>query len=178
MVAYVSHPLPQPTDLAPRFRPPRAEDGAEIWRLIEASGALDTNSLYCNLLQCTDFADTCTVVEDERVIGWMSAYIPPSRPDTLFVWQVCTAPAARGMGLARRMIREVLARPACSDVRQVECTITRANAPSWGLFRALARDLDAPLQSSLRFARDTHLDGRHDSEMRVAIGPINTGDTL
>lgn len=162
---------------SPTFRPPSAEDGPAIWRMIEGSGALDTNSLYCNLLQCTDFAGTCVLVEQGGApLGWMSAYVPPTRPDTLFVWQVCTAPEARGQGLARRMIRSVLARPACRDLRHVECTITRANAPSWGLFRSLARDLCAPIQSELHFSRETHLGGRHDSEMRVTIGPFQTGD--
>lgn len=160
------------------FRPPRAEDGPAIWRMIEASGALDTNSLYCNLLQCTDFAGTCVLAERAGVpLGWMSAYVPPARPDTLFVWQVCTAPEARGQGLARRMIGSVLARPDCRDLRHLECTITRANAPSWGLFRSLARQLRAPIASELHFSRETHLGGRHDSEMRVTIGPFQTGDT-
>jgi L-2,4-diaminobutyric acid acetyltransferase len=47
----------------PQIRVPQPGDGPRIWRLIKAAGALDTNSLYCNLLQCSHFAETCAVAE-------------------------------------------------------------------------------------------------------------------
>ncbi|MEO7170661.1 MAG: hypothetical protein ABIY39_09830, partial [Sphingomonas sp.] len=71
-----------------KFRLPRAGDGPRIAALIAASPPLDTNSTYCNLLQCSDFADTCIVAErGDAIVGWISAYRPPSAPDRLFVWQ-------------------------------------------------------------------------------------------
>src|SRR5690554_2044835 len=94
------------------IRAPRSSDGPRVWRLITATGALDNNSLYANLLQCTHFAATCALAEmDGEIVGWMSAYAPPRQPDTLFVWQICVAEAARGQGLAQKLIAAVLARP-------------------------------------------------------------------
>ncbi|MGV8988321.1 MAG: diaminobutyrate acetyltransferase [Cypionkella sp.] len=157
------------------IRAPQPEDGPQIWRLIEAAGALDSNSLYCNLLQCTHFAETCAVAEmDGEVVGWMSGYVPPAQPDTLFVWQVCVAEAARGCGLGQRLITSVLARPKAAKLRHVDCTITKTNAASWALFRKVARALDADLKSEPHFLRETHLDGEHESEIRVTIGPFET----
>ena len=71
------------------LREPSAEDGPAVSALIAASPPLDGNSAYCNLLQCSDFAGTCVVAEREgRLLGWISAYRPPSHRDRIFVWQV------------------------------------------------------------------------------------------
>lgn len=159
------------------IRAPRPEDGPQIWRLINAVAALDTNSLYCNLLQCTHFAETCALAEIEgELVGWMSGYTPPALPDTLFVWQVCVAGSARRQGLGQRLIASVLARPGNAGLRHVECTITKTNAASWSLFRKVARRLDADLSSRPHFLRDTHLDGQHESEICVTIGPFDASD--
>ncbi|WP_338722057.1 diaminobutyrate acetyltransferase [Devosia sp. XK-2] len=158
------------------IRAPRGTDGAAIWALIRAQPSLDDNSLYCNLLQATHFAPTCALAEqDDKVVGWVSAYIPPEQPDTLFVWQVCVDRAARGQGLGRRLIADVLSRPACRHVSMLECTITDDNEPSWSLFRSIARRLGAQLQQAEHFLRDAHFAGQHDSEFAVRIGPFDPG---
>lgn len=157
-----------------RFRAPRSSDGSEIYRLIEDAGVLDTNSLYCNLLQCSHFASTCALAElDGEIVGWMSGYIPPGQPDTLFVWQVCVDSAARGRGVAQRLITSVLERSSCAKVRRVECTITKSNTASWSLFQGVADALDTELTSQQHFLRDVHLDGQSESEIRVTIGPYS-----
>ena len=100
------------------IRPPRASDGAAVWRLIRDAEALDDNSLYCNLLQCSHLSATCAVAEMQgEVVGWMSGYVPPDKPETLFVWQICVGEQARGRGLAKRLVADVLGRPECEDVR-------------------------------------------------------------
>lgn len=157
-----------------RIRAPHATDGAAIWSLIQAQPALDDNSLYCNLLQATHFGTTCALAElNGGVVAWVSGYIPPEQADTLFVWQVCVDPDAQGHGLGRRLIADVLARPACRDVTMLECTITDDNEPSWALFRSIARRLDAQLTQADHFARDDHFEGQHDSEFAVRIGPFD-----
>ena len=156
-----------------QLRAPHATDGSRVWDLIQATPALDANSLYANLLQCSDFADTCALAErDGELVGWMSGYRPPNQPDTLFVWQICVSEAARGQGLGKRLVAEVLSRPANQSIRQVRCTITESNAASWALFGTIARAFDAPLQRAEHFTRDAHFAGRHDSEFAVTIGPI------
>jgi L-2,4-diaminobutyric acid acetyltransferase len=155
-----------------RLRAPISSDGSEIYRLIEDAGVLDTNSLYCNLLQCSHFASTCALAElDGKVVGWVSGYIPPEQTDTLFVWQVCVDIAARGRGVAQRLITSVLERSSCAKVRRVECTITKSNNASWSLFQSVADALDTELTSQQHFLRDLHLDGQSESEIRVTIGP-------
>lgn len=157
-----------------RLRAPLGTDGPRVWALIAATPALDGNSLYANLLQCSDFSATCALAEtDGELVGWMSGYIPPKQPDTLFVWQICVSDAARGRGLAGQLIGEVLARPDNAHIRHIACTITQDNAASWALFTAVARKLDAPLQRAERFDRATHFAGQHASELGVTIGPIH-----
>jgi L-2,4-diaminobutyric acid acetyltransferase len=96
----------------------------------------------------------------------------PARPDTLFIWQVAVGAAARGQGLALRMLQHLLERPACRAVRFMETSITPDNAASWGLFRKLADARDAPLADSAWFDRERHFGGAHDSEQLVRIGPF------
>lgn len=155
------------------IRTPRSTDGAKVWALIGDTASLDDNSLYCNLLQATHFASTCAIAEqDDKVVGWVSGYIPPEEPDTYFVWQVCVSDAARGQGLGRRLIGNVLVRPACRSVTTLKCTITHDNEPSWGLFTAIARKLDAQMRQVEMFDRNAHFEDRHDSEYAVSIGPF------
>ncbi|OYW87818.1 MAG: diaminobutyrate acetyltransferase, partial [Sphingobium sp. 32-64-5] len=79
--------------------------------MIAACPPLDGNSAYCNLLQCTDFADFCILAErDGQPVGWVSGYRPLSAQENFFVWQVAVAAEARGQGLAGRMIEALLAR--------------------------------------------------------------------
>ncbi|WP_226876487.1 diaminobutyrate acetyltransferase [Microbulbifer hainanensis] len=155
------------------LRTPVSEDGADVYRLISRCPPLDENSIYCNLLQASHFAGTSVAAEvDGSLAGFVSGYLVPERPDTLFVWQVAVDEAGRGQGLAGRMIREILSREACAEVRYVETTITPDNAASWALFRGLARKLEADCAESVMFDRERHFKGRHDSEMLLRIGPF------
>ncbi|WP_323845610.1 diaminobutyrate acetyltransferase [Microbulbifer magnicolonia] len=155
------------------LRRPVSEDGAAVHRLISRCPPLDENSIYCNLLQASHFSDTSVAAEvDGELAGFVSGYLMPQRPDTLFIWQVAVASEARGIGLAGRMIREILRRPACVQVRHLETTITPDNTASWALFRGLARKLGAGCVDSVMFDRERHFRGRHDSEMLLRIGPF------
>lgn len=157
----------------PEIRTPMATDGAAVWKLIEATDSLDKNSLYCNLLQCSHFAQTSAIAEqDGLVVGWLSGYVPPDQADTLFVWQVCVGSQARGLGLAKRLIGAVLARPSAQNIKFLECTITADNTASWGLFGSVARSLAAQLRQAEHFLHDVHFGGGHDSELAVSIGPF------
>lgn len=156
-----------------KLRKPDAEDGPRVTALVAASPPLDTNSAYCNLLQCTDFRDTCVIAErDGEVLGWISAYRPPSAAHRIFIWQVAISADARGMGLAIRMLQELLARPSARGATEIVTTITDNNDASWGLFRSLARRLGAQLTRSPRFDRETHFAGRHDTEWEARIAPL------
>lgn len=157
-----------------RFRNPTADDGSRVWELIAECPPLDQNSIYCNCLQCSHFADTCMLAErDGAAVGWVSGYRPPTRPGTLFIWQVAVHPNARGEGLGKELIGALLASDACAGVRRIETTITTANDPSWALFKATAQRLRAPLRREPWFDRDAHFDGRQATEHLVRIGPFD-----
>ena len=67
-----------PDTCQPRFREPVAEDGAAIWELVRRCEPLDQNSVYCNLIQASQFAGTCVVAEiDGRIAGWISGHMIP-----------------------------------------------------------------------------------------------------
>ncbi len=152
------------------FRQPVKEDGSEVWKLVAACPPLDQNSMYMNVVQCDHFAETCIIAErDGQMLGWISGHIPPESPQTLFVWQVAVHADARGLGLGKQMLRELLTRDTCGNVRQMETTITRSNAASWGLFRSFARDLGGELTDAPHYEREAHLDGQHATEHLVTI---------
>ena len=155
---------------APILRKPESTDGAAVWSLIKDCEPLDTNSMYCNLLQCDHFADTCVLAErGGDIVGWISAYLLPDDPETLFVWQVAVSERARGQGLAQKMLKELLERDACSEVQQLKTTITKDNEASWALFSRFAAREGADLDSEAHFKRDEHFDGRHATEHMVTI---------
>ena len=160
------------------LRLPKAEDAANLHRLIAECPPLDPNSLYCNLLHCTHFSATAIAAVrhdsqgQEHLVGFISGYIPPGQPDTLFVWQVAIAQEARGQRLAARMLDAILERPVCAAVRYIDTTITPGNQASWGLFESWARQHDAPTSSTLHFERDRHFAGHHDDEHLMRIGPF------
>lgn len=155
------------------FRMPVAQDGPAITALIAACPPLDGNSSYCNLLQCTHFADSCLVAErDGRIVGWVSGYRLPADPSRLFIWQVAVAAQARGAKLAQRMIAALLERPSVAGVTHLITTITPDNAASWALFRGIAARLSTDLTKTPLFERNAHFVGAHETEWQATIGPF------
>lgn len=155
------------------LRKPVSEDGASVFKLVGECPPLDPNSMYCNLLQCSHFAATSVAaVSGEELVGFVSGYLLPERPETLFIWQVAVGQQARGVGLATKMVKHILDRPECATVTHIETTITEPNKASWALFRSLARRLNSDLNSEVMFDRERHFANAHDSEMLVRVGPI------
>lgn len=160
------------------LRQPIATDGPAATALIAACPPLDTNSAYCNLLQCTHFAEACIVAErDGAVVGWVSGYRVPSAPEQFFVWQVAVAQQARGLGLAQRMIGDLLARPSARGVTHLTTTVTPDNAASWALFEGLARRWGCKLSKAPHFEREAHFAGAHATEWQAMIGPLPAAPT-
>lgn len=108
----------------------------------------------------------------DTVVGFISGYRIPSRPEVLFVWQVVVSSQARGQGLAGRMLQAQLESDACEGVRFMETTITKDNAASRALFKKFADKHGAALEESSFFDQDIHFQGKHDSEFLIRIGPF------
>ncbi len=153
------------------LRPPAIEDGPAIHSLISRCPPLDLNSPYAYLLLCRHFPETCVVAAGEGGIdGFVSAYIPPAQPDTLFIWQVAVDARRRGQGLGLRMLQSLLERPALKHVAFIEATVGPGNQASRAMFAAWARRLDAPLNESPLFAASLFGAG-HEEECLLRLGP-------
>jgi len=156
-----------------KLRRPVVGDGVALHTLINTCPPLDENSIYCNLLQCTHFAATSVVAESgQELVAAVSGYLIPGRQNTLFIWQVAVSEAARGQGLGRRMLCEILARPGCSGVTHMETTVTASNEASRAMFKGFARREAAALEMTEMFEQSTHFDGRKPTEVLLRIGPL------
>lgn len=166
----MQHPRDIVRSSLPSLRQPTAEDGAAIWELVRSCKPLDENSMYCNTIQCDHFAETCVVAEmNGEVVGWISAYVMPNAPDTLFVWQVAVSEKARGMGLGVLMLQSITNRPACEDVMRLQTTITSENDASWALFRKFGRLQHSKLDVQPYYTQSLHFQNRHKTENLVTI---------
>lgn len=149
---------------------------------------LDTNSCYLYLLLCHHFSHTCVVAQQgNRVVGFVSAYLPPGEAIStgssttppqgeaggLFIWQVAVHPDVRGQGLATRMLLSLLERDVCRSVRFLETTISPSNQASQRLFEAFAQRLGVSCERSELFAPALFGGQHHEAETLFRIGPID-----
>lgn len=162
----------RPTDTY-SFRKPLKDDGADVWELIKNTGVLDLNSSYSYLMWCEFFADTSIVIEHkENIVGFVSGFIQPSAPDTLFIWQVVVDEAERGKGLATRMLLQLVKRFTDGGLQYLEATVTPSNIPSQQLFRGLAEKLNTRCTVSECFSTDDFPEDEHEAEMIYRVGPF------
>ncbi len=157
------------------LRPPNKSDGLAIHRLIAQCPPLDTNSSYCNFVQIEHFRETCVVAEKNgNIVGFLSGHIIPTRPDTLFVWQVAIAESVRGEGLALSLLRHLLSRESLHSIQYLETSITKSNKSSWALFNKLDRLHQDAGQVSIFLDHRTHFDGTKETEhlFRIPILPL------
>ncbi|HEX5659944.1 MAG TPA: diaminobutyrate acetyltransferase [Polyangiales bacterium] len=129
---------------APLLRTPVLRDAARISELASRLHELDRYAGYLYLLLCDHFRESCAIAEDGgELVGFVTGYRKPAQPDTLFIWQVGTAPSARGRGVAGALLEQVLRQQ--PDVRYLETTVTADNQASRRLFAGLARRHGVPL---------------------------------
>lgn len=134
------------------IRTPSLADGADLWRIAKGTGVLDVNTPYAYLLWTRDFAETSVVATvDGEAAGFISGYLKPTDPSTLFIWQVAVDSRFRGRRLASRMLAQVVAN---SGAGRLETTITSDNAASIALFTGLARDHGTEITKQDLFTED------------------------
>lgn len=152
------------------LRSPRVADGADMWHLTRATGVLDVNSSYHYLLWCRDFADTSVVAADQdgNMMGFVTGFFRPQQPVTLLIWQVAVDSAARGQGLASRMLDYLVE---ITGAQRLETTVTDDNAASKRLFASLAERHEASHEIEPLFTSAMYPDG-HDTEYLHRIGPF------
>ncbi len=155
------------------FRNPKTRDGKYFWEIAKASKVLDVNSPYHYLIMCRHFGKTCIVAEKQgRVIGFVTAYIPPDSPDSLFVWQVAVDEKERGQGLGVQMLINAFKNSKALNIKNLNATITPSNQASINLFTAVARELNSPFEFEKEFFSATNFgQNNHEPEMLFHIGP-------
>ena len=124
-----------------QFRHPQLADGLALYELVKACPPLDLNSSYLYFLQASHFAETCLLAEQNgEIVGFVSAYLRPDSAQDLFIWQVAVASQARGKGLGRQLVSQLIATQITKGqpLKSVSCTISPSNLASQGLFKSLA----------------------------------------
>lgn len=158
----------------PLIRQAVIADAPRIWRFVLDSQSLDQNSNYAYLMQCRNFAATTMVAElGQELMGFVLAHILPEQPNTVFVWQIAVSKSARGQGLAKQLVQQLLAQPACENVSFLEATVTESNTASQRLFLGIARTFDAPCVRELCFSKALFPEATHEGEELFRIGPID-----
>ena len=160
------------------FREPQLDDGAAIWSLIQDIELLDLNSSYCYLMLTSYFRETCVVAESgQRLSGFVSGFIPPDKPQTLFIWQVAVEQQSRGKGVGTKMLQTLLARDVCSSVKYLETTVSPNNAASRAMFLRIADALRTEMKPVGEFPSTLFPHG-HETEQLLQIGPFSTRDAI
>lgn len=144
-----------------------------MFRIVEESKVLDVNSSYSYLMWSKYFNETSIVAESEdKVIGFVSGFIQPTSLDTLFVWQVAVDPDFRGLGLATKLIEQLLEQLRDDDVKYLEATVTPSNVPSSNLFKGIAEKQKTECTISECFSEDQFPDPSHEAELTYRVGPF------
>ncbi len=161
-------------DTTVTLRPPQASDGKKIWQLVQDIRILDLNSPYAYFLLGEHFADTCVVAErDDEIVGFVSAYLDPKEPASLFVWQIGVAASMRRQGLALQLLLALLQRDACRNITSIRTTITPSNQPSRALFNTLAQTVNGELtEQPDYFKAEWFPADSHEPESLFTIQPV------
>lgn len=111
--------------------------------------------------------------DDGTVSGFITGYVRPDDPRTLFVWQVAVDAACRGRGLAGRMLGHLGGLLPDLGCGYVEATVTPDNIASSRLFESFARSHGARLERRELFGQDVFPDEvDHEPEVLYRIGPV------
>jgi diaminobutyrate acetyltransferase len=137
------------------------------------SRTLDVNSCYHYLIMGRHFSQTSMIAESKgRAVGFVTGYIPPEKPDTLFIWQVAVDGDCRGKGIALTMLETLTRALTGRRLSYLDTTITADNKASIALFTALARKVGAPFEfNEIFFSEAQFGKSGHSAEMLFHIGP-------
>ncbi|TQF73415.1 diaminobutyrate acetyltransferase [Rhodococcus spelaei] len=170
MTPVTNSTTPNSGPVAVTFRAPEVGDAARLWEIARDSQVLDLNSSYSYLLWCRDFHDSSVVADHGgRVGGFVTGFVRPQDPRTVFVWQVAVDEELRGHGLAASMLNHLLDHLARQGVTRLETTISPDNTASQALFTALARTRYTSITRQ-RLFEPNHFPDQHESEELYIIG--------
>lgn len=155
------------------FRIPTENDGKEMFRIVKESKVLDVNSSYSYLMWSKYFNKTSIIAQyEDEVIGFVTGFLKPESPNTLFVWQVAVDEKFRGNGLATKLIMQLVSKIKKQNIQFIEATVTPSNKPSSNLFKGLAKRYETECDIFECFSEDQFPDSSHEAEYAYKIGPL------
>lgn len=155
------------------LRRPVIDDAAAMWHISDRTAIRDTNSLSHYLLMCRDFSDTSIAAYyQDGLIGFITAYLRPSSPTVLFVWQTAVDPDINAPGLATQMLNTLVDRAVMRGVSYIETSINRRNCLFRMMLRRFAHERGAQIECNLLFD-DWVLPDNHEAEVLHRIGPLH-----
>src|SRR5690625_2169501 len=145
-----------------------------MFRIVKESNTLDVNSAYSYLMWGKFFPNTSIVAESEngKIIGFVSGFLQPESPDTLFVWQVAIDVRYRGNGLATELINRLLLQLKKKNVTYLEATVSPSNIASSNLFKGIAKKHETNCTIFECFSEDQFPGSSHEAELTYRIGPL------
>ncbi len=160
------------------LRQPTLSDGLTVHQLIQNSPPLDCNSPYSYFLLCSHFSASCVVAEYRGdVVGFLSAYLRPDAPRTLFVWQVVVDTKVRQRGVALQMLENLLSRPLTPQVEWIETTVGPSNRASLALFNRFAQSRKTTINQSTFLSAEDFGGESHETELLLRIGPLTASSS-
>ncbi|MEU7033771.1 diaminobutyrate acetyltransferase [Streptomyces sp. NPDC046237] len=154
------------------FRAPVPEDGPAVWKLVENTPGLDSNSLYYYTLWFRDFTDGSLVATvDDELVGFLTGYRRPDEPDTYFVWQTAVNPRHGIPFLGVKLFQAAADRQVADGARYVEATVSAENKAIIMVLKQFAKKHSAPVETRVLFPSSLFADSHHD-EVLYRIGPL------
>lgn len=147
-------------------------DIKDVYRLLVANRPyVGLNSRYTYYLLARDFSNTCLIAEDEgKIVAFSSGYIPPSRSDTFFNWEVVVHKDYRGNGIQKSLLLHQIK---MTGVTYFESTVNPSNEFSKRNLYELAILLNTHCSESLLFNEEDFENDGHEAEYLFRIGPIS-----
>ncbi|MDY0131600.1 MAG: diaminobutyrate acetyltransferase [Desulforegulaceae bacterium] len=158
-----------------KLKKPVPSDGKLIWELVKNSKSLDLNSIYHYVLMADHFNESSIAAfKDNELAGFVTAYFPPIKHQTLFVWQVGVSKKFQGRNLGKTMITTLAKSQLSQKVKYLHATITTSNKASIALFKSTAKSLDSNYKfDEIIYPKDFFGETGHEPEKLFQIGPIN-----
>jgi L-2,4-diaminobutyric acid acetyltransferase len=154
------------------FRTPVPGDGLAVWRLVENTPGLDSNSPYYYTLWFKDFAESSLVATvDGEVVGFITGYRRPDAPDTYFVWQTAVSPRHGIPFLGVKLFQAAADRQVGTGARFVEASVSAENKAIIMVLKQYGKKYSASIQTEVLFPSSMFPDSHHD-EVLYRIGPL------
>ena len=117
-----------------------------------------------------------TVSIDVNVLAFTSSgYIPPSRCDTFFNWEIVVHKGFQGHGLQKRLLLHQIR---ATNALYFEATVNPSNEVAETNFRELAKLLKTNCETKILFSEEDFENDGHEAEIILRIGPISRTEIM